>query len=336
MCWVGFAAVALGALAPPPQTADRAAARPVPADSLPASLPVEAPFGLHELPAPPPTAPEVLALGRRLFFDPLLSLDRTLACASCHRPELAFADDVALSLGVGDRTTLRNTPSLVNRAFGTSFMWDGRARTLEEQVLLPIENEREMALPLEEALRRVREDAGYAENFQRAFGRAPDREALAQALSAFVRRLHMGDSPVDRFRAGEQAALTPEERSGLWFYESRGGCWRCHGGANFTDEDFHNTGVGVLDGGAPEGRLAVTGDPADRGRFKTPTLRGVALTAPYMHDGSLETLEEVVDFYRRGGGPNPHLDPRMAPIEMSDRDAANLVAFLRALSVRAE
>jgi len=140
---------------------------------------------------------------------------------------------------------------------------------------------------------------------------------------------------VDRFRAGDFAALDDAERAGLWFYESRGGCWRCHSGANFSDEDFHNTGVGAVDGRAEEGRLAVTGRPEDRGAFKTPTLRGVALTAPYMHDGSLATLEEVLEFYRQGGRPNPDLDPRLQPVEMSDEDVAHLLAFLRALSIPA-
>ena len=147
-----------------------------------------------------------------------------------------------------------------------------------------------------------------------------------------MRRLVLGGSPVDRFRAGDFDALNDAERAGLWFYESRGGCWRCHSGANFSDEDFHDTGVGARDGEPEPGRFVVTGQAEDRGRFKTPTLRGVARTAPYMHDGSLATLPEVVEFYRQGGRPNANLDPLLAPIEMSAADADNLLAFLRALS----
>lgn len=293
--------------------------------------PARTPLGLPEREALEDEA--LAALGARLFFDPVLSADRSVACASCHRPERAFADDVPLSSGVGGQRTLRNAPSLLNRAYGRRFMWDGRAETLEEQALLPIENPLEMALPLTEALARLAADPDYRERFGRVLGGPPTEAGLARALAAYVRRLVLGDSPVDRFRAGDFSALSDAERAGLWFYESRGRCWRCHGGANFTDEDFHDTGVGVRDGEPEEGRAAISGDPEDRGRFKTPSLRGLADTAPYMHDGSLATLEEVVEFYRVGGRPNDRLDPLLEPIEMTPADAANLVAFLRALSV---
>jgi len=291
-----------------------------------------APLGLPELPAAAADEARAAELGRRLFFDPVLSADRSVSCASCHAPEKGFADSQSFSSGVGGRKTTRNAPTILNRAYGKSFFWDGRAATLEAQVLEPIENPLEMALALDEALVRLEEEPGYRVAFGE-IGGAPTRAALARALAAFVRAQVLGDSPVDRFRArGEFDALDDAERAGLWFYESRGGCWRCHSGPNFTDELFHATGVGSQ-GGEPEpGRAAVTGDPAERGAFKTPTLRGVALTAPYMHDGSLATLEEVVAFYRQGGRPSTNLDARIAPLDMTDEDAANLVAFLRALS----
>lgn len=271
-------------------------------------------------------------LGRRLFFDPLLSRDGTVSCASCHRPELGFADDAAFSAGIGGARTLRNTPSLENRGFGASFFWDGRAPTLEEQVLQPIEDEREMGLPLESLLERLATHAEYPGLFSAAFEDGLTRDNLARALSQFVRRIVLGDSPVDRFRAADAKALGPEERVGLWVYESKGRCWRCHSGPNFSDEGFHSTGVGVRDGIAEPGRAAVTGDPSERGRFKTPSLRGVARTAPYMHDGSLATLHDVVEFYRRGGVAHAELDPLMQPLDLTDREAAGLVAFLEALS----
>jgi cytochrome c peroxidase len=296
----------------------------------PALPPLETPLGLPEREEGP--SDELAALGARLFFDPLLSSDRSVACASCHKPDLGFADSQPRSRGVLGRETERNAPTLLNRTFGTSFMWDGRAATLEEQALLPIENPLEMDLPLEQALARLRDDAGYRDAFERLFQRLPEREDLARALAAYVRRLVLGGSPVDRFRAGDFDALDDEARAGLWFYESRGGCWRCHGGANFSDEDFHNTGVGARDAEPEPGRAAVTRRAEDRGRFKTPTLRGLARTAPYMHDGSLATLEDVVEFYRKGGRANANLDPHIAPLEMSATDARNLVAFLRALS----
>jgi len=307
--------------------------------SLLALGPEDPPLGLPPIPDPPDNgySPARLELGRRLFFDPVLSADRSVSCASCHRPEHGFASPEALSTGVHGRRTTRNAPSLQNRAFGRSFMWDGRFATLEEQVLQPIENEREMGLALEEALARLGAEAGYSESFAGAYPVGLSRDNLARALAQFVRRQVLGDSPVDRFRSGgERAALTPLQRTGLWVYESKGGCWRCHVGPNFTDEGFHNTGVGAVDGVPAPGRFAVTGAEADLGRFKTPTLRGVALTAPYMHDGSLATLREVLELYRRGGRPNPNLDPLLAPVELSDHEVDALVAFLEGLSAAAE
>lgn len=308
---------------------------PLPSDSLPARLPEVLPIGLEgEL---PPATPASIALGRSLFFDPLLSLDRSVSCASCHEPQFGFASDRAVSVGVGGRTTLRNAPTLFNRAFAPHHMWDGRAPTLAAQALLPIGDEREMGLGVDAAIERLNASASYRDKFQMAFAGPADAERLGQALAAFVSRLTIADSPIDRFRVeNDFAALTNEERSGLWFFESRGRCWRCHIGPNFSDEDFHNTGVGVRDGVAEPGRFAHTALEADRGKFKTPTLRALALTAPYMHDGSLARLEDVIAFYRRGGNSNPGLDPALAPIEMTDADAANLLAFLRALSRQAE
>jgi cytochrome c peroxidase len=298
--------------------------------------PPTGPLGLPErlpTPADNPWTAERAELGRRLFFDPVLSLDRSVACATCHRPERGFADDEPLSTGIAGQLTLRNAPSLQNRAFGRHFTWDGRFAALEEQVLQPIQNEREMALGVDLALERLEADATYPQAFRAAFDDGLTRANLARALAAFVRTLTTGGSPVDRFRAlGEHAALEPLERTGLWIYEGKGGCWRCHSGPNFTDEAFHNTGVGALDGTPEEGRFAVTADEHDRGRFKTPTLRGLSLSAPYMHDGSLATLADVVAFYRRGGNPNDALDPALRPLELTDEEARALVAFLEALT----
>jgi cytochrome c peroxidase len=307
---------------------------PVPNDTLPADLTLAPPFGLPEaIPDPRENAfsAERLDLGRRLFFEPALSLDRSVACASCHRPEHGLADDRPLSTGVAGRKTLRNAPTLFNRAFGAHQMWDGRGESLEHQVLLPIENELEMALPLEQALERLRGDAKYAASFESAYG-GVSRENLAKALSLFVRRLTFADSPVDRFRVGEVTGLSREERAGMWLFESRGRCWKCHHGPNFSDEEFHNTGVGVKDGAPEPGRAAISAKDEDLGRFKTPTLRALALTAPYMHDGSLATLADVVEFYSRGGNANSHRDPEIEPIELTPEEKTALAAFLGALS----
>jgi len=333
------AAVLLALLA-----AQGARAPVLPADELPAGLPRAAgeplPLGLPEaLPIPDdnPFSAAKLSLGRRLFFDPILSRDRSVSCASCHQPARGFTSGERFSLGVAGRRTSRNAPTLLNRAFAAHFMWDGRTSSLEEQVLLPIENELEMDLTLDEAVARLREREDYARAFEETCGAPPDAQHLARVLATFVRGLVVGDSPVDRFRAaGEEGALTEAERTGVWVFESKGGCWRCHSGPNLSDEGFHNTGVGSAEGVPEAGRMAITGDAADRGRFKTPTLRALARTAPYMHDGSLATLADVVEFYRRGAAPNANLDPRLHPLELTDREAAGLVAFLEALSRAAD
>lgn len=290
---------------------------------------------------------DVLALGRALFFDPILSVDRSVSCAACHDPEHGFADPRPISPGVKGHHAVRHTPSLFNRGFGAQFSWTGRATSLEAQVLLPIENELEMGFSVAGAIDRLRADPGYAARFAAAFGRTaeasagdtrsvdeghPSASTLRAALAAFVGRIHHGDSAVDRFQAGDFEALDDRERAGLWVYESKGQCWRCHSGPNFSDDDFHATGVGAHDGIPLAGRFEVSADEHDRGRFKTPTLRGLALTAPFMHDGSLATIEDVIAFYRRGGNPSANLDERLTPLELDDDEAARLAAFLRALS----
>jgi cytochrome c peroxidase len=285
----------------------------------------------YPLPPVPEVRLELVELGDALFRSTELSLDRSVACSSCHHPEYGFADPRALSIGVNGQRTLRNTPTILNRAFGNNFSWDGRVPTLEEQVLRPIADAREMGLEHAAMLERLRADAVWTGAFERA-GAPVTTDGVANALSAFVRRQWIADAPVDRFRRGDTASLTNDERAGLWVYESSGGCWRCHSGPNFSDEAFHNTGIGVRDGVVEPGRAAVTGDPAERGAFKTPTLRGVARTAPYMHDGSLATLEDVIEHYRRGGVANAQLDPRMRQVRLEPEDTRLLVAFLNALS----
>jgi cytochrome c peroxidase len=290
------------------------------------------------------STPRALArarLGRRLFFDPILSRDRTVSCASCHDPKLAFATNDVRPLGIDGQRCDRNAPPIFNRALGTAHFWDGRAPTLEAQVVMPIENPHEMGLALDEAVKRVGESPDYRELVNAANdgadANAPKeptkvtKELLAASLAEFVRRIVVADSPVDRFRAGK-GDLSKLERRGLWLFESKGHCWKCHSGPNWSDESFHDTGVGVKEGEPEPGRGAVTHDDGDAGKFKTPTLRMVAVTAPYMHDGSVATLEDVVRYYSRGGNPNRNLDPLVEPLNLSDDDVVALVALLKALS----
>jgi cytochrome c peroxidase len=308
---------------------------PVPKDPLPEKLSLDlVPLGLNPRAVPDdnPLTEARVQLGRKLFFDPILSADRTVACASCHQPAHGFAGSEARPRGVRGQRTARKAPTLFNRAYGTSFFWDGREATLEAQALRPIEDPAEMGSKLADVVQRLQANEDYKDRFTSAFADGVTAANLGRALASFERVLLRGDSAVDRFRRkGEHTALTPAERHGLWLYESKGRCWNCHGGSNFTDERFHNTGVSWGKEPSDLGRAVVTRRDEDRGKFKTPTLRGVALTAPYMHDGRLATLEDVVEFYNRGGGANPNLDPLMRPLELTKEEVADLVAFLKAL-----
>jgi cytochrome c peroxidase len=308
---------------------------PLPRDTLPATLSLnDVPLGLatRSVPTDNPLTDPRVRLGRRLFFDPVLSADRTIACASCHQPEHGFASVGGKPRGVRGQRTTRKAPSLFNRAYGTAFFWDGRAATLEEQALQPIDNPTELGAGVPEVVRRLQADDDYRGRFAAAFPDGVTAANLARALAGFERLLLRGNSKVDRFRrGGDHEALSTAERHGLWLYESKGRCWRCHAGPNFTDERYHNTGVSWGKEPPDLGRFAVTKDDAHRGQFKTPTLRGVALTAPYMHDGSLATLEDVVEFYNKGAGANPHLDTALAPLDLSKDEVRDLIAFLEAL-----
>jgi cytochrome c peroxidase len=320
--------LALGA-APP-----AAVPEAVPKDTLPADLGLDViPLGLGARPVPRdnPLTEARVRLGRRLFFDPILSADGTVACASCHRPEHGFSGGPARARGLGGRLTARKAPTLFNRAYGTAFFWDGRESSLEAQALRPIEDPTEMGSRLGGVVRRLQADEDYRMRFTTAFPEGVTAANLGKALASFERVLLRGDSRVDRFRRGEAAALTPQERHGLWLYESKARCWRCHSGPNFTDEGFHNTGVSWGKDPPDLGRYRLTQRDGDRGRFKTPTLRGASLTAPYMHDGSMATLADVVEFYNRGGGANPCLDPALTSLGLSADETRALVAFLEAL-----
>lgn len=300
------------------------------------ALTSDAPLGLDRyLPAPEDNAlrPDVIELGRSLFFDPILSIDSTFACATCHRPGQGFANRLPTSVGVQGRRGTRNVPAIFNRGYGRAFFWDGRIATLEEQVLQPIVAREEMGLELGEAVDRLSRHPLYSARFRAVFGRRVQQEDLARSLASFVRTIRAGSSAFDRFAVGESTALNELEKAGLDVFQGKGRCVRCHTGTNLSDESFHNTGVAWRDGVFLDaGRALVTGDPEDRGAFKTPTLREVARTPPYMHDGSFATLEEVVDFYSNGGRANPNLDPAIRLLDLTDGDKRALLAFLRSLT----
>ncbi len=271
------------------------------------------PLGLDlYLPVPEenPLTPAKTALGRRLFFDPILSRDYTLSCGSCHDPRRAFTDSLPVAVGVRDRHGTRNAPTLVNRAYGKAQFRDGRAASLEEQALQPIENPDEFDMTIEEVLVRLKSHGDYPSLFLAAFDREANSEDMGRALATYVRTIFSGEAPIDRYMSGEREALSEEARKGLGLFRGKANCTACHLGPTFTDEQFHNTGVAWRDGELLDvGRFKVTRKQEDRGKFKTPSLREIFRTAPYMHDGSFATLTEVIELYNEGGRANPTLDP---------------------------
>ncbi len=305
---------------------------------------IQAPLGLPPVPIPaddPPTA-NAVALGRKLFYDKRLSQDASLACASCHRPELAFTDGLRLSVGVGGKVGLRNAPTLLNAAYAPLLFWDGRADSLETQAAAPIADPLEMNQTHDVSVGQLASDSTYRLMLKNTFGtEAITLHRVENALASFERTLLSGDSAFDRYQyAGKKDALTPAQIRGLAIFSDphRGNCTACHtigpSSALFTDNKFHNLGEGVGDDGnfIDPGRYRETHVDTDMGAFKTPTLRNVALTAPYMHDGHLKTLKDVVDFYAGGGNSNAHLDKQISAIHLTGRDRSDLVDFLNALT----
>jgi cytochrome c peroxidase len=307
---------------------------------------------VRALPAPPlgmevdlaalpvKVTPEKVRLGRWLFFDGRLSKDGTVSCASCHRPAHAFSEPTPHSTGVGGAQGVRKSPPIVNAAFAVfdSYFWDGRASSLAEQAKGPIANPIEMANTHDGAVAAVSAVAGYRRAFREVYGdERVDLDRLTDAIAAYEATRLSGGSAYDRFNAGETAALSEEAREGHAVFFGRGRCNACHLGPTFSDARFHNVGIGYDPDADPPrtgfgdpGRYAISHDAADVGAFKTPTLRDVSRRAPYMHDGSVETLAQAVMTYVRVAS-NPWLDPAMDEIELSPADVGPLVAFLEAL-----
>jgi cytochrome c peroxidase len=299
-------------------------------------------FPIPDLPRDNPLITERVTLGERLFHDTALSRDGTISCATCHQADAAFTDRQPVSTGIGKRRGDRNAMPLFNLAWKREFFWDGRARSLREQVLMPIQDHREMDESLDRICEKLTASPVYPPMFQAAF-RSPgvSAEKISLALEQFLLTLSARDSKLDRALSGK-AALSDDEKRGFELfmteYEPRTGqygadCFHCHGGALFTDHQFHNNG---LDANEP-GRAGVTHLPGDDGKFSTPSLRNVALTAPYMHDGRFATLEEVVEHYSSGIHHSPTLDPNLAKhpekgLNLSTADKAALVAFLKSLT----
>lgn len=311
------------------------------------SLAIEPPLGLPDMAAPadnPPTA-QTVALGRKLYYDKALSVDNSIACASCHDPEAGFADPNQFSEGVGGKFGGRQAPPVMNAAYFTTQFWDGRAASLEEQAGGPVENPIEMAFTHEGVVERLSEDPVYTALFKEAWGEGPIAfEMVAKSIASFERTVLVGNSPFDRYMfGGDKEAMSEDAIRGLDVFTDteKGNCEVCHeineeeGYALFTDNKFHNLGVGAeLDGSLADiGRFEVSQVETDKGAFKTPHLRNIADSAPYMHDGHLRTLKEVVDFYVGAGNSNDFRDEEIHELDhLSAQERADLIAFMEALS----
>jgi cytochrome c peroxidase len=298
------------------------------------AVPTSAAAVLGTVPIPPdnPSTPEKVALGKLLFFDPRLSGGNRIACASCHQPAKGLSDGLPRSMGASGELS-RNAMTLWNVAYMHALHSDGNRATLEDQVDKAIPGPA-MGKPYPALLAELGAIPQYRERFQRAFPDGITEGNIAKAIAAFERTLLTFDSPYDRYRAGDKGALSGEQKQGMaLFFSPRTGCSSCHVAPLFTDNAWHNLGVPQAGPKAVDnGRADVTHDPADTGAFKTLTLRNVALTGPYMHDGVFGTLDQVVAFYAGGGGPSPHKSPLMKPLDLSPSEQKALVAFLEALT----
>ena len=295
------------------------------------------PAGLKSMriPRDNPMTSEKVALGKQLYFDKRLSADKTVSCASCHDPAKGWSNDDAFATGIKGQKGGRSAPTIVNSGYQYFQFWDGRAHQLEGQALGPIQNPIEMGLSLEEMEKRLNGIEGYVAQFQKVFGSKPNSDGVAKAIAAFERTILSGNAPYDQYKAGDENALSEAAERGRQVFFNKAQCSACHAGPNFSDGGFHNIGIG-MDGKEPDlGRFLVSKLEGDRGSFKTPTLREIGRTAPYMHDGSLKTLEAVVDYYDKGGNANPQLDEEIFPLKLSDQQKKDLVTFLKeALSSR--
>jgi cytochrome c peroxidase len=274
-----------------------------------------------------------IELGKQLYFDGRLSRNGAIACAFCHNPGTGWADPRQTSIGIDGGLGGRQAPTVLNTAFIHFQFWDGRARSLEEQAIGPIHNPIEMGETHERVVAKLNKIKGYRDQFRAVFGTDVSLQGIAEAIAAYERTVISTNSAFDKYVLGDTKAMDEGAVRGMALFKGKARCILCHSGPNFTDNQFHNLGVPQV-GPMKEdlGRYAVTRAEKDKGAFKTPTLRSIAETAPYMHDGAFKTLEEVIDFLDSGGGANPNLSPLMKPLNLTAEEKADLIAFLKALT----
>lgn len=297
------------------------------------ALPLGLDKDVYLVPEDNPITPEKTTLGKLLYFDKRVSMDNTISCASCHSPQSGFADPNQFSIGVGGKTGNRNSPTVLNTSFNLFQFWDGRAKSLEEQAVGPMANPVEMAHTLEGVEKRIGSIEGYKPYFKAAFGdETVTIDRIAKAIATFERTVLSGNSAWDRYVYNkDKSALSESAQRGLALFEGKALCTRCHVGFNMTDNIFHNLGVGMNAEKPDLGRYEVTKIETDKGSFKTPTLRDITKTAPYMHDGSVKTLEEVIELYNKGGEKNQWLDTKMEPLNLTEEEKKDLLEFLKSL-----
>ncbi len=318
-----------------PKAASPATPTAKPAEAAPFTI--KPPLGLPPVPVPadnPVTAAKI-ELGKLLYFETRMSKDGKISCATCHDPKVAWAEDHATSKGIHEQVGDRNSPSVINTAYLEVMFWDGRAKSLEEQALGPIENPIEMGHTMEVLTKDLEKIPEYKKRFQEVFGTPVNKEGIAKAIATFERTVLSGNSPYDKFKAGDAKALSDAQKRGLDIFENKASCVTCHTTPIFSNSRFYNAGVGSGKPKADEGRKKVTGKDTDMGRFRVPPLREVAKTAPYFHDGSAKTLEEAVELMAVGGKDNPNLDNMMKSVRtanLTKQDKADMVEFLKALS----
>ncbi len=313
--------------------ADTEFRKPTAAEEKLLNLPLGLNANFAAIPSDNPITKEKIELGRLLYFDTRLSRNDTIACATCHNPKLGFTDGQPVSLGIGTLKGGRSAPTVINRLFSKAQFWDGRAPSLEEQAKGPITNLIEMGMPSHDVvINKLNDIRGYRDRFNKVFGTVVTLDGVAKAIATFERTVVSGNSALDRYQDAIEGAITEAQIRGLKIFKEKARCTQCHAGFNLTDEKFHNIGVG-WGGHRPDlGLFDETKKLVDMGKFKTPTLRDIADTGPYMHDGRFATLRQVIDFYDRGGDPNPFLDKEIVKLNLTEQEKRDLEVFLHALS----
>jgi cytochrome c peroxidase len=300
---------------------------------------VEIPLGLEEdqfhVPEDNPLTKAKVELGHFLYFDKRMSQNGSISCSTCHMPALAFTDGQPVSTGIHKLQGGRSAPTSINRGFSKAQFWDGRAATLEEQSVGPLANPIEHGFPNNDAVvAKINTIEGYKKLFKEAFGaKTITIDHVKKAIASFQRTLISGNSPFDRFDYdGEEKAISESAKRGKKLFFGKARCNLCHFGTNFSDEKFHNIGIGWGGESVDVGRYHVTHDQKDIGAFKTPTLREISRTAPYMHDGRFATLRQVVEHYNGGGVKNPFQDNQIIPLELTESEIQDLISMLRSLN----